>query len=500
MAWPDFTFILVLPTEAQLSAEERRLFSELPAPGRWEEAKIFFSGLLAVRPDLSPAANALALVAYAENDYATALTLLLDLRHREPQNPDWLNNLGLVAAVQGDLIAARACFALAVKTAPNNPEIYYNQACVEIVATQPEAALAGLRRVLALREGHAKALFALSRLAKENGLVGEALAACRRLLALFPESATYRFDLGLMLLKTGAWREGLALYEERFRVAGIPPVKQEALWQGEDCRGKTMLVEAEQGLGDSLNFVRYLSWLQGAKVCLRVPKPLLKLMQSSFADLHVIDMEAEIPACDFQVPLLSLPFRFGTTPENLPAEVPYLFPAAARREYWRKRLAAYSDRVRIGIVWGSNPINIKEKRRAIPPELFARLLEVSGVFFFGLKKEQSPEDEALTAALPAEEPSRFIDLAPELADLQETAAIMENLDLIITCDTSIPHLAGALARPVWLLLPFDADWRWLLERDDSPWYPTMRLFRQPAPGAWEPVLAEVRRELRQLAG
>lgn len=500
MAWPDFTFILVLPTEDQLSSEERRLFTELPAQGRWGEAEIFFSSLLAVRPDLLPAANALALLAYEKKEYATALNLLVELRRREPRNPDWLNNLGVVAALTGDLDAARACFAFALKAWPENPEIYYNQACVEIVAAEPSAALAGLRRVFKMRPGHAKALFALSRLAKENGLIDEALAACRRLVELFPKSAKYRFDLGLLLLKTGAWREGFALYEERFKASGIQSPEGEIVRQGQACRSQSILVEAEQGLGDSLNFVRYLPRLQaqGARVCLRVQRPLLELMQSSFPALHIIAMDASAPACDFRMPLLSLPHYFGTTLENLPAEVPYLYPAAERRDCWKGRLAVYSDRIRIGVVWGSNPINIKEKRRAIPAEIFARLLEVDGVFFFGLKKEKNPEDEALTACLPKEEAGRFIDLAPELIDLQETAAIMANLDLVITCDTSIPHLAGALARPVWLLLPFDADWRWLLDRDDSPWYPTMRIFRQPSPGAWEPVIDKVRNELASL--
>ncbi|MBN2706070.1 MAG: tetratricopeptide repeat protein, partial [Deltaproteobacteria bacterium] len=482
MAWPEFCFILLMPQTGALLEVEARLFAELPAQRRWPEAVIFFEGLLAVRPGFLPAVNALALVAYENRDYDAALRLLAGLHRREPKNIFWLNNLGVVLAARGECSGAWAMLGRALKLAPAHAEILYNRACLAIVEGRAELALELLRATLACFPEHRRSLFGLSRLAKENGLLAESVACCRRLCDKFPENAEYRFNLGLMLLKVGAWEEGFTLYESRPPVGGLKNLAAgEKLWRGEPLAGKTMLVIAEQGLGDTIICARYLPLLERLKAGLTVAvqEPLLELLRNSFPELEIpAANQKKSSSYDYRISLLSLPHRFRTRLDNLPAVVPYLKVSTAARERWSSRLSRQKNGcLKIGVVWASNPINLKEKRRALPLSLFSRLFAVAGAVFFSLKKDQEASDLSLIDKLPAELRSRYVDLAPELTDLHETAAIMENLDLIISCDTSVPHLAGALARPVWLLLPFDADWRWLVKREDSPWYPTMRLFR-----------------------
>jgi tetratricopeptide (TPR) repeat protein len=308
-----------------------------------------------------------------------------------------------------------------------------------------------------------------------------------RALALSPDYAPARCGAAILALLRGDYTTGFAQLEWRWRLETIKPryFKQPA-WQGQRLDGKTMLLHAEQGLGDTIQFLRFVPDVirSGARVLLEVPEVLQRLAASLDCDCDVVSRGQPLPSFDVHCPLVSLPHVLGVTLADLPARIAYLRADPAAIARWSRRLCAGGDPPKIGIVWAGNPKHPQDRYRSIAPERLASLLERPGIRFYSLQKTEQ-------ASL-REVEDKFIDIAPELLDLAETAAALLNLDLVITVDTATAHLAGALGRPCWVLLPFMPDWRWLLERTDSPWYPTLRLFRQSAPGDWDSAIKLVR--------
>ena len=272
-------------------------------------------------------------------------------------------------------------------------------------------------------------------------------------------------------------------------------------WRGEDLADKTIFLHSEQGYGDTIQFLRYVPLLasRGGRVILEVPPSLGRLAEQLQGAAQVFASGAVTPAADFFCPLLSLPRAFGTTVATIPGEVPYLAADRAAVAAWRRRLADLEG-LRVGLVWAGNPrpnqpgANRIDRRRSVTLGHFANLAEVPGVSFVSLQKGQAASQ---TRSPP---PGLLVhDWTDELTDFADTAALIEALDLVISVDTSVVHLAGALGKPTWLLNRFDTCWRWLLNRDDSPWYPTLRQFRQPSPGDWNSVICGVRDALQRLA-
>ncbi len=486
MAWPEFVFIFVMPRANELSDSDRGLFVSLVEDRRWAEAVKFYEDLRQKDPDYLPATNALAKVAYENRDFTAASGLLGSLVKNDPGNPIWLNNLGVVAAGRGDFVVARGLLQQAIMVSGGRSEVLYNLGCLAVSENNKDSALKIFSQIIAVEPGHLRALFALSRIAKELGRVDEAITYCRKLVELAPNEAEFRQNLGLMLLKNGEWGEGFDLYEARWQANSLNMFASTHLWQGQALAGKTIFVWSEQGLGDTINFARYLLLLQeeAGMVVVAVQGALLELLTYTFPEIKIVDLgNMREVVYDFQVPLLSLPRLFQVRPDNILEIDPYLHVSKKYMEKWKADLIDDSL-LRVGVVWGSNPVNTKEWRRSIPLVVFARIFRVSGVRFFGLKKEQLAEDLEFVSGMSQSASDCFVDLSAGLDNFQDTAAILNNLDLLISVDTSVPHLAGALACPTWLLLPLDADWRWLLDREDSPWYSTMRIFRQPEPGAW----------------
>ncbi|MEA3333765.1 MAG: tetratricopeptide repeat protein, partial [Pseudomonadota bacterium] len=453
-------------------------------------------------PGYLPAINALAKVAYENQDFTAAFSLLGFLVKNDPGNSIWLNNLGVVAAGRGDLVLARGLLQQAIMVSGSKNEVLYNLGCLAVNENDKDAALKIFSQFIAVEPGHIWALFALSRIAKELGRVDEAIIYCRKLVELAPNEAEFRQNLGFLLLKTGDWEEGFKLYEARWQANRLSTLPSAQLWDGDisQLKDKTILLWAEQGLGDTLQFARYLPQLQtiARQVIVAVPDLLLGLMQGSFPLLEVVskddvfENELKRPNYELQAPLLSLPYLFGSTLANLPGRVPYLQIEKDFLERWRKDLGS-AEKLRVGLVWGGNPAHRNDARRSMALSQFASLFRVDGVSWYSLQKgEQEKELEDFLGASGSVCPEN---LAPKLESFEDTAAVIDLLDLVISVDTSVAHLAGALARPTWLLLPFDADWRWMLERDDSPWYPTMNLFRQPTPGDWQSVIAAVQDRL-----
>jgi hypothetical protein len=263
-------------------------------------------------------------------------------------------------------------------------------------------------------------------------------------------------------------------------------------WDGGQLAGRTILLHAEQGFGDTLQFIRYLPLVQerGRQIVLECQPELRRLLQSNMPDMSIVSRGHALPPFDVQCPLMSLPRIFATDLTNIPPSVPHLEANADDIAVWRNRLAEHTAPAKVGLVWAGNPDHANDRNRSVELASLAPLAEVPGVRFFSLQKgEAVSETNKLTTNMD------LTDTAAELMDFADTAALIANLDLIITVDTAVAHLAGAMGRPVWTLLPFVPDWRWLLNREDSPWYPTMRLFRQPTIGDWEAVFRRVAEEL-----
>jgi hypothetical protein len=293
-----------------------------------------------------------------------------------------------------------------------------------------------------------------------------------------------------VLLLEGNFAEGWSEYEWRWQQ---PETRRRDLpgpvWNGEALDGRQILIYAEQGLGDTIQFLRYLPLVgkAGGKVILEC-QPALASFLSDQADLGtVISAGSQLPEFALHVPLLSLPRIFGGRLDNIPAHAPYLAADLEKAELWRKRLAALPG-LRVGVAWAGNPRHPNDRERSIPPHRLAPLAEVPGVSWVSLQQGVANGISGL----------RFESLPP-FDGIADTAAVIAGLDLVISADTMIAHLAGALGRPVWTLLSYAADFRWLLDREDAPWYPTMRLFRQPSRGAWDAVLGRVAEDLRDVA-
>lgn len=305
-----------------------------------------------------------------------------------------------------------------------------------------------------------------------------------------PDDATARHNEGMALLALGQFRAGWPLYEARREPTAIDSTFRDLpqpTWHGDDdIRGRTILLYAEQGLGDAIQFVRYapLVAARGGIVWLEVARAVKPLLASMRGIAGVTAKGETRPDCALQCPLMSLPHVFDTELASIPAEVPYLPIDPARRDAWRQRLGAPTRR-RIGIAWSGNPSHSDDRLRSIPLEMLTPLLQRKDCEFHVVQTGVTAADATRLAQLGVRDDSAA------LCDFAETAALMASLDLIISVDSAPAHLAGALARPTWVLLQFSADWRWMLDRTDSPWYPTQRLFRQPSPGGWNSVVMDV---------
>ncbi len=440
-----------------------------------------------------------------------ALEAAQDALARKPGYPEALQAAGHALSDLGRPEEAIGTYREALRLKPALHDIQNNLALVLSAMSRLDEAEPLLRQASAreprdpiLRANHASVL-------KELGRLDEAEAAYRAALRLAPEGtpahAMLQYNLGLLLLLAGRLTEGWAAYEYRF-AAGVfrSPTFAQPRWAGEKLDERTLLIHAEQGLGDMIQMARYLPMVReraGAspgRVILAVSRPLVRLL-SIWPGVQVIEAQVNgagdpLPPFDAQCPAMSLPLVFGTTLETIPADIPYLRADPARTAHWRRRVGELPG-LRVGLVWAGNPQDRRmDRRRSVPFERLAALAEIPGVSFVSLQKD-------VTAAILQESAlgRELHDWTGELQDFAETACLIEALDLVIGVDTAVVHLAGALGRPVWLLNRADTDWRWgpggENARNDCSWYPTLRQFRQLRPGEWEPVVQAVREALLQ---
>lgn len=445
-----------------------------------------------------------------------------DILGRNPDHVPTLHHFGLLAAARGRPDVAATLIGRAAELAPHDPAACNNHGNMLAAAGQLDAAFASHLRTVALHPGYQNAYLSLSNALERRGALSAAIATCQRALALDPgywqaksNLATLLHDVGCLpeaiaiyravliecndpavhvnlahsLLASGDFQEGWSHYEhrtslpmhdgQRFRDAA-------PRWRGEPAAGMTLMVHAEQGLGDTIQFCRYLvlAAARGCRVVFEV-QPVLRRLTAGLAGVDQIVVQGQaLPPFDLHCPLMSLPGILGTRVETIPGNVPYLVADIADTAVWAARMPHQSG-LRVGLAWAGNPQLSADGRRSIPAELLAPLLDCSGIAFFSLQKGHQA-------------PAGVVDLMNDVSDFADTAALIANLDLVISVDTAVAHLAGAMGKPVWLLNRHDSDWRWLRDRDDSPWYPTLRQFRQASPGDWDGVIARVEAELRRM--
>ncbi len=363
---------------------------------------------------------------------------------------------------------------------------------------QHAKAAASFENLLARSPDHAEAHNLLGHALIELGRHREATVSFARAIAREPDNASAHFNLGLALLALGDFEAGWREYEWRFRTEGLASSRSvfpQPHWDGVmPLAGKIIQLYTEQGLGDSIMFMRYGPILaeQGASVIMGV-LPAAKVLASELSGVTAVAPGDPLPPFDLQCPLMSLPHLLKTRIDTVPADVPYLRPRADRLDAWRGRLPQ-DKKPKVGVVWAGGRDFKGDRNRSIDLQRFATLFDVAGCTFVSLQRDLRDGDAERLQQLPD-----VLHLGERLTDFADTAAVIAMLDLVISVDTSVAHLAGALGKTVWILLPAVADFRWMLDRSDSPWYPTARLFRQPKAGDWENALANVKAELSKLA-
>jgi tetratricopeptide (TPR) repeat protein len=398
--------------------------------------------------------------------------------------------LGTALVAAGDLDRAEEALREAVQLDGERAE-YWNTLGGALIYRKPAAeAEECFRRVIRLKPEYSKGHVNLGTALKLLGRTKEMRAEYELGLALDPESAGARYNLALADLREGGYREGWAGHEWRWKFRELKPKLRhfrQPLWRGEELAGKTILLYAEQGYGDTIQFVRYVPLVlgRGGRVVLEVQRAVARLVGSVAGVDQVVARGEQLPEFDVQCPLMSLPWVFGTEVETIPSATPYLAVEPEAVDAARARFPG--EGLRVGMVWAGNPRLRNDRARSIPVEKLDPLTRVSGVSLFSLQKETS-------ACLDG-----MHDAGTGFGDFADTAAMVRTLDLVVSVDTAVAHLAGALGVPVWVLLPERADWRWLEEREDSPWYPSARLFRQRMEGDWDEVVERVCEAVRRLA-
>ena len=462
------------------------------AAGRSDRAVALFRQCLELRPDFAEAHSNLARALLARDNAPEALAFGRRACELAPQRAEMHANLGNVYQALGRHEEAVGAYECALAHRPQMAAVRNGRGNSLKILGRLEEAVADFERAVELVPESAAFWNNLANTLCDLKRFDRADAAYARGLALQPDSSDIRHNQSLSYLIRGDFGSGWKDFECRWeRVKGTPLRSFSApRWTGrEPLQGRSLLLHAEQGLGDTLQFVRYariLAQEAGADIVLEVPPPLQSLLAVQPYAKRVIAVGDPIPPVDFQCPLMSVPGLLATRLDSIPSVVPYLTAAPERVDGWRRTLPSVAL-PRVGVVWAGNLRHPNDHARSIPLPRLCQGLEGLRGTFFSLQKIPRPEELALLRSTPA-----LLDLSAHLTDFAETAAIVASLDLIITVDTAVAHLAGALAIPTWVLLPYAADWRWMLDRADSPWYPTMQLFRQPQPGDWTSVFGALR--------
>ena len=500
--------------------------------GQLQQAEQFYRQILALQPRYPNALHMLGVLALQTGRQQQAVQLIQQAIAIDSSQVAFYADLGVAYLEIGEYEDAAVALKRALAIHPQFPDAHYNMGVVHHRLSRLEAAEASYRRCLQLRPGYVQALVNLGSVYQDLGRLAEAQQTFRRVLQLEPGNVIAHYNLGCVLQDLGQIASAVDRYNKALSLdsafapartsrgiaalargefaAGWPDFEYrvgcpsfdtmtfpQPLWDGSPLEHRTLLVHCEQGLGDTLQFIRYVRLVEprGGKIVVATHPALIPLLsQSGFTNLV---SKADPPAAfDVHAPLLSLPGIFGTTLETVPGDVPYLSAEPARIEKWRQHFE-HVQAFKIGIAWQGAKHHRGDRLRSFPLSSLAPLAAVAGVQLLSLQKGTGSEQIEANA-----ERFSVIDLGSSLDNdcgaFLDTAAVIRNLDLVVTCDTAIGHLAGALGARVWLALSRPADWRWMLDREDSPWYPMTRLFRQRRAGNWTDVFKEMAAELAQL--
>lgn len=420
------------------------------------------------------------------------------LSERNPQSPEILVHLGTCCLALQRYEEAAGLFAQVLGKNPDLAEAQFKAGVAHLRLWHCEAAVQHLKRALSLKPDSVDVLVQLALALQRTREFADADAAYQRAFALAPDNADAHWNYADFLLLLGDYRRGWEEFEWRWHHERFLTPKwrfSQPEWHGEDIRGKTILLHPEQGFGDTLQFVRYVPMVAacGAKVLLGAPPELARLFAGFPGTQGVFLSPTLLPSFDVHCPLLSLPRIFNTDVDTIPSEVPYLSVNPSVVRPWAQYFARFKSTLKVGLIWSGNPDQENNRHRACRLADLAPVLSTAKVTVFSLQKG-APASELHAA----DSPLPVIDLGPRLGDFAETAAVMEHLDLVISTDTGPVHLAGGLGRPVWVMLSAIPDWRWMIGRQDSPWYPSMRLFRQTRVGEWRDVVEHVSNQLAAL--
>ena len=453
------------------------------------EAVACYRRALELKPDYADALNNLGLALKDLEKVDEAIACFRRLIQYKPDHVDAHNNLGNALRTQEKLEAAAACYRRAIELQPDYALAHNNLGLTLKDLGDFDRAVACCQRALELKPEYVEAHNNLGNALAYQGRYEEAVAAYGQALKREPDHADAHFNRSLVWLRNGDFQRGWPEYEWRWKMKeSRPPRIGQPLWDGGPLQGRTILLRAEQGFGDTLQFIRYATLVKerGARVLVQCQRPLVRLLATCPGIEAAIRQDEDLPAFNVHAPLLSLPGLLRTSLNTIPAEVPYLFAEAGLVQQWRAELGPVAG-FKIGIAWRGSPALGNDRARSFALSCFESLANLPGVCFFSLQKGPGAEEvQNLGGRFPVTE------VGSRLDDFMDTAAVLKQMDLVIACDTALAHLAGALGTPVWVAIPFACDWRWLVDRDDSPWYPTMRLFRQRRPGDWAGVFDEMR--------
>ena len=462
------------------------------AQSHLDEAIAAYRRAIALKPAFAEAHNNLGLALRQLGQMDAAMASCREAARLLPELPQAQNNLGSFLQEAGHYEEAIESLTAALRLDPNYAQAHNNMGICYWRLGHYDEAVASYQRAIELAPDMAEAHSNLASVLRDQGKLEEALSHCRRASEINPEYGAPRWNQALIWLLQGDFARGWPEYEWRWTLSTFHrrPCPQ-PIWDGSSLEGKTILLAAEQGLGDTLQFIRYAPLVRerAARVVVEVHRPLRRLIRTCAGIDKVIVQGETPPPFDTYITLMSLPRLFGTTLDTMPADVPYLEADSVLVEHWRQEINSLPG-LKIGIAWKGSPQNSMDRERSLRLRQFEGLARLPGVTLVSLQKGVGSEQIAEVA-------DRFavVDFGSRLDEtsgpFMDTAAIMKHLDLVITCDSALVHLAGALGVPIWLALMFSPDWRWLLDRDDSPWYPTMRLFRQRRLGDWEPVFQEI---------
>jgi tetratricopeptide (TPR) repeat protein len=507
----------------------------LQAAGEPDQASERYRQALALDGGYAKAYNNLGSLLHAQGRFEEAIANYEKALALEPGLGQAARNLGIAWLERGDAARAEHFARYALRLDPTAAEPYVHLARAHRHLGKPDEALAACIQAVALEPDFAQARYEQGRALKELGRWDDAIAAYRTAIALEPRSAEaaeawvsigvideltgrpgamehsrigvsmqpdlahVRHNYALHLLLAGDYANGWREYEWRWRLpeyAGLVPRFERPHWDGSPVAGKSLLLYAEQGYGDAIQFFRYAPLVaqRGGEVLVCCSRKLAPLFRNTPGIARVVADDEPLPAVDLFCPLLSLPRIFETTLDSVPSQVPYVFADAERAQRWRGRLAARNAALKVGLCWATESRSRSAALRSLELEMLAPLAAIPGVEFYSLQRGSA-------AAQAAHAPAgmKLVDLAGELRDFADDAALIAALDLVISSDTATAHLAGAMGRPVWTLTSFPPDWRWMLEREDSPWYPSMRLFRQRRMRDWTDVVRQVAATLERLA-